>query len=197
LTTIQFIRHGSNDWVGRAIAGWQPNVSLNEAGRQEVVRLAQGLAETPLDRLYSSPLERARETAEPISLRRNLPVAVSEAIGEVRFGDWTGQKLADLELDPKWQQWNVFRSGHRVPNGETMLEIQARFVGFVQQLCRDFPGESIALVSHGDPIRATLLYYLGMPLDFFDRLEIGPASVSTMEIGDFGARLLRLNQIYT
>jgi probable phosphoglycerate mutase len=180
--------------VGVAIAGRQPGVRLNAAGQKEAAQLAHGLALCKIHRIFSSPLERAHETALPLAKALGLEIQFSDALIEIQFGEWTGKRIDELDADPQWQQWNSFRSGNRVPGGESMLEVQARFVGFMEQLRRRYPGDSIVLVSHGDPIRAALLYYLGMPLDSFGRLELSPASVSILEISDQGTRAIAVNQ---
>ncbi len=187
------IRHATNDLVGKAIAGRAPGVHLNDEGRRQADRLASRLARAPIAQLYSSPLDRARETALPLAKVWGLELHIAPEICEIQFGDWTGQPIAELEKDPAWQQWNRFRSGSRVPNGETMLEIQARFVGFVQKLWAAFPNENVALVSHGDPIRSVLLYFLGLSLDSVHRLELSPASVSILSLSDSGPQVLLLN----
>ncbi len=80
-------------------------------------------------------------------------------IGEVRFGDSTGLTMEEVEADPHWRQWNLFRSGTRIPNGDLRPESQTRFVAFLHRVHGEFPKQSIALFSHVDPIRSALLYY--------------------------------------
>jgi probable phosphomutase (TIGR03848 family) len=193
VTTFYLIRHGANDWLPHSIAGWLPGVHLNREGRRQAERLAVDLARIPIQAVYSSPLERAQETAAPIAQKLGLAVRTAEAIGEVRFGDWTGKSIAALEEDPRWRQWNRFRSGTRIPNGETMLEVQARMAAFIQSVCAEAVQSTVAVVSHGDPVRAVLLQYLGMPLDFVHRIEISPASVSVLRVDPDGAQVCCCN----
>jgi len=194
ITRFYLIRHGDNDLIGKAIAGWLPGVHLNSRGRAEAEQLAEYLAHEQLDHLYSSPLERAQETAAACAKRLGLTIHTAPQIGELDFGDWTGQSLDELSKDPRWRHWNECRSLSRTPGGETMLDLQGRFVGFIQQLHEDQHGKKIALFSHGDPIRSALLYYLGLPIDFFDRIEISPASITLLELNPRGPRFLRINQ---
>lgn len=197
MTTFYLIRHAANDLLKRgAIAGWQPGVHLNEQGRREAARLADSLESAGMSHLYSSPLERARETAEPLAARLGIEVQTSEAIGEVRFGDWTGKTFVEIEADPRWRAWNESRSTARSPGGETMLEIQARFVGFMGRLSTELPERTVALFSHGDPIRAALLFYLGMPLDFVHRIEVSPASASILKVAESKARVVCINRTF-
>jgi broad specificity phosphatase PhoE len=193
MTTFYLIRHATNDLVGWKIAGRAPGVTLNAEGRRQAERLAGHLAQRPIHAVYTSPLERARETAQPLCDRLGLVPAIAEALHEIDFGDWTGRAVAELDTLPRWRRFNAFRSGTRAPGGEMMLEAQARIVGFMQRLREDFPDQTLALVSHGDVIRAAVLYYLGAPLDHFLRVEISPASLSEIQVGEYGAQVTRLN----
>lgn len=193
MTTFYLIRHGTNDLVGNSIAGWSPGVHLNAEGRHEAETLAEALATIPFTRLICSPLERARETAEPLAGRLGLAVEFSEAIGEIRFGDWTGQRFDHLKPDPQWQVWNHVRSRARAPNGESMVEVQARVTGCLAQVAERSPDQTVAVFSHGDPIRSALMFYLGMPMDFVHRIEISPASVSVVKLGAGQPQVLAVN----
>jgi probable phosphoglycerate mutase len=196
-TTVLVIRHGYNDWVGRTLAGWTPGVHLNARGREQAERLAQRLAGVPIRVLYSSPLERTLETAEPLARQLGLEVRVCEALGELRLGEWTGRKLCDLENDPLWRRFNTQRSTTRIPGGELTLEVQARMVNALEGIRREHPDSVVAVFSHGDPIRSLLLHYLGMPLDLMHRIEIEPASVSVVALHEWGPQVMRMNEMGT
>src|SRR5579864_8977950 len=102
VTTFLLVRHATVDAVGNLIAGWTTGVHLNAEGHLQARQLAELLAGRRIAAIYSSPLERARQTAEYISARLALPVQTLENIGEVRYGNWTGRQLADLAGDDKW-----------------------------------------------------------------------------------------------
>jgi probable phosphoglycerate mutase len=195
MTTFLLIRHALCDPVGRFIAGRQQGIPLNAAGRQQAQRLAERLRSTPLDAIYSSPLERALETARAIAEARRVQIQTVEAWNEVDFGEWTGRSLAELDQLPEWQRFNTFRSSTSIPGGETMAEVLGRVLRELDRL-RDVhpaPTACVAVVSHGDVLRSLVAHTLGTPLDLFQRLEISPASVSTLEITERGPRLLLLN----
>lgn len=195
MTTFYLVRHATNDFLKRgAIAGWQPGVHLNDDGRAQAASLAKLLRNEGISHLYSSPLERAQETAAPLASLLGLEIETAEALGEVRFGEWTGKHFSEIAPDRRWRQWNEFRTGARVPGGETMIEIQARFVGFMGRIAEEKPNATVALFSHGDPIRAALMYYLGMPLDFVHRIEVSPASVSIVRVAECGVQVLCINR---
>lgn len=194
-TTFLLIRHAMTDSVGRTLAGRMPGVHLNDAGQAQAQALAERLAVVPLSALYSSPLERARETAQPLADRQGLTIRVAEEIGELDYGDWTGRAFEELAGQVQWDHYNTFRSGTRIPNGELMLEAQARIVTFMERLRAEYPGGIVALISHSDLLKAALAYFLGAPLDLFGRIEIEPASVSGVEFNDWGPRILYINRI--
>lgn len=193
MTTFYLIRHGSNDFAGKTLVGRTAGIHLNDTGRAEAERLANELAREPIQHLFSSPMERCRETAAPIAKRLNLDVQILDGLVEVEFGDWTGQEIAEMNSDELWQKWNTFRSGGRIPNGESIWEVQTRMVSVIEKLRRQFPDQTLALFSHGDPLRAAITYYLGMPIDFIHRLELSPASVSVLMIDDWTAKVQALN----
>ncbi len=194
MTRILLIRHAHHDYIGRAIAGWRAGVSLSAQGKVEAAALAERLASAEINAIYSSPLERALETALPLSKRLDLQIEVRDALGEVQFGEWTGRTMAELDADPLWHRFNRYRSSTRAPNGELMLESQARIVGEIERIREQHPNGMIAVFSHGDVIRAAVLHYLGMPIDLFQRIEIHPASVTTMDLDENGPRILKLNE---
>ncbi|MGE0127371.1 MAG: histidine phosphatase family protein [Blastocatellales bacterium] len=193
MTRFLLIRHGMTDSVGRAVAGWTPGVYLNDKGRWEAARLAERLADAPIKAIYSSPLERACETAQPISRKFGLDVQVVEDVGEVKFGEWTGRELSELNNDPLWRRFNSLRSLTRAPGGETQLEAQARMIAALELLRARHPDQMVAVVSHGDVIKSAIAYYAGIPLDLFHRVEIGTASVSVVEVGGHYPHIVCVN----
>lgn len=188
------IRHAQTDAVGQTIAGRAAGTSLNEQGRGQIDGLLELLRGERLDRICSSPLERTRETAQAIAGRFGLEAETRDALLEIDFGDWTGRTFEELRPDPEWRQFNTFRSGTRIPGGELMLEAQTRVVGLMLELQASSPHQTIALVSHGDTIKAAVCYWLGIPIDFMLRFEIGPASVTAVELSEYGPRVLYVNR---
>jgi probable phosphomutase (TIGR03848 family) len=192
-TTFLLIRHGDNDYVGRAFAGRMPGVHLNGAGRAQAIALADRLQHAGLRAIYSSPLERATETVAPLAQRLGLGVTTRERLIEIGTGDWTGAVFAELDSDPMWGRFNRFRSSTQAPAGELMTEVQTRMTVEMEELRKRHPGESVALVSHADVIRFTIAHYAGIPIDLAHRLDIRPASVSIIVLDEYGATVVRLN----
>lgn len=193
MTKFILIRHATNDTVGKRFPGRMAGVHLNEEGRAQARKLAERLAGLPVAAVYSSPLERAVETAEPIAELLNLKIENCEDFLEIDIGKWTDLTIEELENEAQFRLFNSFRSGTRVPGGETMLEAQARMISGVEKLRARHQQETVAVVSHADLIKAAVAYYAGIHLDMFQRIEISPASLSVIEIYDETARILLVN----
>jgi broad specificity phosphatase PhoE len=194
-TTFFLVRHAAHDQVGSVLCGRMTGVNLGSVGREQARRLAVRLENESVASIQSSALERARQTAEPIAARVAQRVELNEGLMEIDFGAWSGRRFDDLERDPGWASWNKARAVSRPPDGETMLEAQARIVGAMERLGRAYPDRAVVLVSHGDVIKAALLYHLGLPIDAFARFDIDAASISTVVVGGWGSKVVRLNEM--
>jgi probable phosphoglycerate mutase len=168
-------------------------VHLNEEGNAQAQALTERLGMEKIAAVYSSPLERCQETAAPVAERLGLELRMLEGVKETDCGDWTKQPLEELRKLETWMQVQVHPSGFRFPNGESMLEIQARMVAALDELQRQHVGETIAVFSHSDPIKLAIGFFMGMPLDLFQRLEISPASISELDFSPLRVRLVRMN----
>jgi probable phosphoglycerate mutase len=193
MTTFLFIRHAATSMLNRALAGRMPGSHLTRAGKEQAKYLAEQLAGVPIASIYCSPLERACETAEPLAKQLGQQIITTDEITEIEFGNWTGHSFRELMTDQKWKYFNSFRSGIRIPGGEMMLEVQARVVSCLEKLRAAYPNDIVAIVSHADVIKAAITHYAGTPVDFFQRVEIYPASVSVVAVNDYGPVILRLN----
>ena len=193
MTKFLLIRHATTDSVGKRLSGRLPGVLLNAAGQEQAHKLAQRLASTAIAAIYSSPLERAVQTAAPIAKALNLQPIINEDFLEMNFGDWTDAAFADLAQEEHFKLFNSFRSGTRIPGGELMLEAQTRIVAGLLKLTELHPNETVAVVSHSDLIKAAVAYFAGIHLDMFQRLEISPASVSIIQVYAETAQILLLN----
>jgi len=192
---IHLIRHGHNDYGKKGLLpGRLPGVHLNEQGRNAVAALAEALKNTPLKAVYSSPLERAMETSQAIAKASGLRVEKRPNLVETALGDWEGKSIKRLSRDKRWRQLQEHPSQFRFPGGERMVEQQARLITEVQTLCgRHKAKDHFAIVGHADPLKLIIAYYIGLPLDLFQRLTVDLASVSTLIVGAKETRLLRMN----
>jgi probable phosphoglycerate mutase len=181
MKTILLIRHGHNPTVGVRLTGRLPGINLNELGNKQALCLAHNLASLPIAAIYSSPLERTRETAAPLAEALHLPVIIDEGLQEVDFGIWSGQTLKQFARKKMWQTVMTRASQAQCPGGESYTAARDRVVAAVEHIRMQTPEGSVAVcVSHCDTLRLALTHYLHMPLDEFHRLTLDPASVTIL-----------------
>jgi probable phosphoglycerate mutase len=189
------VRHGENDYVKEArLAGRKPGVHLNEKGRAQAQGLAEKLSKLPIKAVYSSPLERALETAEPIAEAIKLEVTIREGLLETNYGQWQNKTLKSLRRRKLWKVVQSSPSLMHFPEGETFADTQHRISQEIEALrVKHRPKDLVVCVSHADPIKLVVAYYIGLPLDNFQRLMVGPASVTALHLSDTSAHLVNLN----
>jgi len=193
MTTVILIRHAENDFMRQhKLAGWLPGIHLNARGKAQAEALVPLLEPVRLEAVYSSPLERALETAAPTAHARGLAVQRRADLGEIRYGRWQGQPLSRLRRLKLWTQVQTTPSLVTIPEGESFRQAQARIVDALERLRQQHAG-AIACFSHADPIKLALAHYLGQPLDLFQRLMIDPASVSTLAFTEGRVRVIGIN----
>lgn len=193
-TTVLLIRHGENEWTAsHKLAGRTPNVHLNEYGREQAEALGKRLAQSRLDAIYASPLERTVETAEAIAKHHAIEIQTHDGLLEVDYGDWTGKKIKKLSKDPRWPVIQFYPSGAGFPGGETMYGMQTRFVQEINQLTAKHSGQIIAVVGHADLIKSAVAHYLGMHFDLFQRIVISTTSITTIMFSPMGPRVVCVN----
>ncbi|HZQ51153.1 MAG TPA: histidine phosphatase family protein [Bryobacteraceae bacterium] len=197
---ILLIRHAETELLGRVLYGRMPGVHLSAEGIRQAHALARGLHERfSVGHVISSPLERARKTAEQIAAPQGLPVAIDEDLTEIDYGSWMGKPFSELRDSPQWRRFNQLRSITSPPGGEFMLQIQVRAWRSLNRILeqkRDGEEATVAVVTHGDVIRALLLLLLGLPIDHIHRLEISPASVTEVLLGGYVPIVVCMNQIF-
>src|SRR5436190_14702324 len=154
MTQLLLIRHAVNDYVKtNRMAGWTPGVHLNEEGHAQAAALGLRLASTRIHAIYASPLERTVETAQAVLQHHpDLTLQLLEEVGEVRYGDWTGQEIRKLAQRKMWRIIQHFPSRAYFPNGETMRDAQLRAVNALDRLVQQHPRQTVAVVSHSDVI---------------------------------------------
>lgn len=197
MTTVILVRHGENEYVAKGrFAGRLPGVHLNDKGRQEAAITAEKLSTLPIKAVYSSPMDRTRETAAPIAEYHGLDVIIREGLNEIDLGDWEDKTLKDCRRRKLWEtiQNNPSRAGF--PNGETFADAQIRIVNEIEALLQLHKAKDvIVVVGHSDMIKLLIAYYTGLHLDLFQRLIISPASISTLMFGENLTKLVNMNLI--
>ncbi len=215
MTRFLLTRHASAAHVGRMLAGRAPGFGLDDEGRRQAGDLALHLAPAPIVAVHTGPLERARETAEPIAAVHGLPVRIDPAFDEVDFGAWTGGRFDELEGREDWRRWNEHRGSARPPGGESMADVVERALAGLRAIDAEWepsrthaPGVSgvtdeaaarranpaVVVVSHCDVIRPLIAHFLGLSFDHILRFDVAPGSVSTVVLRAGGGRVLGVNR---
>jgi broad specificity phosphatase PhoE len=179
-THIHLVRHGHHSLLDHVLCGRMPGVQLTEFGCDQMAVAAEVVTRTVPLAVQSSPQRRALQSAGIIAARCHLAVEIVPGFDEIDMGRWTGAKFADLASDKAWQRWNEKRGSTRPPDGESMAALQRRVIRHIERLRGQ--DATIVIVSHAEPIRAALMYYLRTPLDHFHSVAIDPASISTISL---------------
>ena len=194
---LLLIRHGENDFVKTGkMAGRLPGVHLNERGQKQAQALGEALKDVPITAIYSSPLERAMETATPIANARKLKIVQEADLMDADIGKWQGKSIKIVQLTKVWKIVQNAPSRFRFPEGESFPEIQTRISSAFEQIIKNHnkPQDIIAVVFHADPIKLAISHFLGLPLDNFQRLSCDTGSLTAIHASDSGANLVKLNQ---
>ena len=194
---LLLIRHGENEYVKTGkLAGRLPGVHLNERGQKQAQALGEALTHVPIKALYSSPLERAMETAQPIAEAHRLTIVQQPDLMDTDIGKWEGKSLKVLRLTNLWKIVQNSPSRFRFPEGESFVEAQTRYVSTLERIVQQHnkPKDIVAVVFHADPIKLAVSHFLGMPLDHFQRLGCDTGSLTALYVTESGSNLLKLNQ---
>lgn len=201
MATVLLVRHGRTTANATGLlAGRTPGVGLDDLGREQAARTGERIAAVPVAAMVSSPLERCAQTAHAILERQaeTTPSLVEADLTECDYGQWQGRKLSELAAEPLWSTVQSQPSAVVFPGGESMAGMQARAVAAIRRHdaaveAEHGPGAAWVAVSHGDVIKAILADALGMHLDLFQRIEVGPASVSIVSYGPSRPRVWAMN----
>jgi broad specificity phosphatase PhoE len=185
LGQIYLVRHGETAWNKAKIFRGRRDIPLDDQGRLEAACAARALREVPLVALYSSPLSRARETAEAIAAGHGLPVIVDEAFTDIDYGEWTEYWDAEArrKFGDQYRQWK--ESPHRVkfPGGESLDDVRRRAAPRLMELARQHSEGTIALVSHRVVLKLLLCEAKGLDNSHFWEVRLDTGAISVLEYG--------------
>lgn len=197
MTLLLLIRHGENEYAKTGkLAGRIPGVHLNPHGQAQARALGEALQHASLTAIYASPLERALETAQPIAAARRLQIIPEPDLMDTHIGRWQGRTCKALSATEAWQVVQRAPSRFRFPAGESFPECQLRVVNALERIVQKHnkPDDVVVAVCHSDPIKLAVAYFLGIPLDHFQRLGCDTGSLTALRIHAAGAELVKLNQ---
>lgn len=183
-SVVLLIRHAEAIWTNKRLPGRVEGIDLSKRGYNQAEALAKELSCLPIRAVRSSPLERAVQTAEPLARALGVPIVEELDLIEADAGEWAGRTFREVVRLRSYKELAKNPILRRPPGGETILEVQARVVRFVERVSKEQPGTIVAAVSHADPIKAAVAGLLGLPVELYRRLEIGVGSVSAFVLSD-------------
>ena len=197
MTTVVLVRHGLTHLTGPVLAGWTPDLHLDDRGTAQAEAVAERLRPVPFTAIVSSPLDRCLDTAGHVLAGRDgLTLQVEDRLGECRYGDWTGRPIKELAKDPLWKVVQNHPSAvvFPGPEGEALAHTQARAVAAVRDWnARLGPDATWLACSHGDVIKAVVADAMGLHLDQFQRIVIDPCSVTVIRYTELRPFVVRVN----
>lgn len=199
MTRVILVRHGATDWNrGHRFQGHQ-DVPLGDLGRMQAERVAQRLQRERVVSIYSSDLQRTRQTAEVLASHGDCPLRTTNQLREMSFGVWEGLTAREIQqaYPNEWQAWTDDPVHVCPPGGESLEQLSGRVITFFESTLDTFKpqrprgrrarGPTLLFVGHGGTLRALLTHLLDIPLERYWRFAIRPGSVSILDLYPEGA----------
>jgi len=195
MTNFLLIRHGETEWNRELIFRGRADIPLSAKGREQAAQLAAALVNEKIDAIYASPLFRARETAAPLAISRNLEVAASESLLDMNFGEWEGLSVKEVEtrFPELFQLWQQHPELCVPPGGESLAQIRDRVKSGLHEWLTRHPGQTVVLVTHRVVCKIMLCEVLGLDNSAFWRIQQDVCTLNRFCREEKDYRLLNLN----
>jgi len=196
LVKVILVRHGETDWnLSRRIQGGGSDTQLNQKGRQQAESLALRLKQEKIQAIYSSPLQRARDTARAIARYYQLPVEIEPSLKEIEVGALEGMSIADVgkHLSEFLVKHKQDEELPRLPGGESLTEVQQRVWGAIQRLVDRHNDGVLVIVGHYFSVLTAICSVLNLPLAQIDKLRLNSGSLSIITFDGQTPRLVLFN----
>jgi len=195
MSLFYLIRHGTTQWNIKEVFRGQKDIELNEDGLKEAEATGLCLKNTPIQVIFSSPLKRAKKTADIIASYCKVPVEILDDITDINFGKWQGMSHEDVkncfpELYKKWKQ-----SPHTVtfPEGEGLQRVKDRAAHAIERIIASKKLHTFAIVSHRVVCKVLTCYFLGLDLSRFWYIRHDTCAISVFQSTQDGYLVLKLN----
>ncbi len=195
MVKVILIRHGETDWNTQQIFRGKIDIPLNESGLAQARAVRESLKDREIDRIYSSPLSRALETARILGENRNLKIETEEAFIDIDFGRWQGlshQKVREAHKD-LYEMWLSNPQTVTFPEGESLETVRTRSGKALEEIVKNHPGETLAIVSHRVLNKVLLCAVLGVELSHFWYIRQDTCAINVFEYKDGAFYLTLLN----
>lgn len=194
-TKLYLIRHGETEQNKTGILMGSTDTPLNDQGREQARQLRDRVNALAVDTIFSSPLQRAVETATLV-FGEQAPIITDSSIQEFHFGEWEGMHFAEIakRYPDIWQLWLTDWEKTHIPGGEVFAAFQQRVIGFVEEMVSYHPGKNLAIVSHGGCIRSLLAHFFcGSVSKGYWKFKVDNATLTEIEIMGALPILIRFN----
>ena len=180
MAKLYLIRHGETDYNNALRFQGQTDIPLNQKGIEQAEKVAAFLKDLPLRAIYTSSLKRARTTAEIIGRVKGLEPQETDALREMSFGIWENMNSKDIQKKyaKEWKDFFASPANTKIPEGESMSDVQKRAYPEVQRILDQYPEGDVAFIAHGGIIRVLICTMLGLDLNRSWHLHVGNASIS-------------------
>ncbi|MBR4907912.1 MAG: alpha-ribazole phosphatase [Acidaminococcaceae bacterium] len=180
MAKLYLIRHGETDYNNALRFQGQTDIPLNQKGIEQAEKVARFLKDVPLQAIYTSSLQRARTTAEIIGRAKGLEPQTTDALREMSFGIWENMNSKNIQKKyaKEWKDFFASPAKTKIPEGESMSEVQQRAYPEVQRILDQYPEGDVAFVAHGGIIRVLICTMLGLDLNRSWHLHVGNASIT-------------------
>ena len=190
--TAILMRHGETAWNrDRRVMG-DLDIPLSDEGRVQCEHAARLLESFAIDRIVSSPLVRARETADIVAAHLGHSIEEDPRLVEVRFGEWQGKTYEDVATDPRYRAFAADPVSNPTPGGDTAESVQRRGL---ESLATVRAGECVLFVTHGDIIRTLICHFLASPLAAYRRIRTDNGGLSAIAITNAAPEVKFLNML--
>jgi broad specificity phosphatase PhoE len=196
MSLVVLVRHGQTEWNMVERFRGRFDIPLNETGLMQAEATAERIASScKPETILTSPLSRARQTADPIARKTGLTPRAQQGLIDIDYGEWQG--LTPEEVRARWpkecRSWYEDPGAARIPGGETLAEVQERALKTALEACGEGTSEAIVMVSHTVVNRLILLGVLGAPLDRFWLLRQDPCAINVLEFHGSSFTLVTMN----
>ena len=180
MAKLYLIRHGETDYNNALRFQGQTDIPLNQKGIEQAEKVAAFLKDVPLRAIYTSSLKRARTTAEIIGRAKGLEPQATDALREMSFGIWENMNSKDIQKKyaKEWKDFFSSPASTKIPEGESMSDVQKRAYPEVQRILDQYPEGDVAFIAHGGIIRVLICTMLGLDLNRSWHLHVGNASIT-------------------
>jgi probable phosphoglycerate mutase len=190
------VRHGETYWnKERRVQGGDSDIELNDTGLEQARKIAAFLENEPITAILSSPMQRTIATAKIIASQHQLLPEIEQGLRELKVGELEGMPVSNLTttFSQFLMQWWQDRGAMKLPNGESLIELQQRAWKVIEGLLEKHKDGTVVVVSHYFVTLAIIFKALDLPLDCFTKFKVDPGGVSILEFWHFGARLVTFN----